>query len=120
MMEPLEVVLDWPNSKPKVKDRPRFVRATGRVYTPKETLDVEKALAEQWQAASLPTFDTQVAVAYEFTNDQIFIRVEDADDYVNRKLRGDLDNYEKLLNDALNKVAWEDDRLIVKLASKKL
>lgn len=36
------------------------------------------------------------------------------------KLRGDLDNYTKLIADALNGVAWIDDRQVVKLTAVKL
>lgn len=111
-------ILEW---KPKAKERPRFTK-TGRTYTPKATVDAEAALAQQWRDGGYPEYDADqlVSVRYEFSNEQIFVYVEEAEDYTQRQLRGDLDNYEKLVNDALNKVAWDDDRQIVKLASVKL
>jgi crossover junction endodeoxyribonuclease RusA len=35
-------------------------------------------------------------------------------------LRGDIDNYVKSILDALNGVAWEDDKQIIELTVKKL
>jgi Holliday junction resolvase RusA-like endonuclease len=111
----LETALAW---KPKVKDRPRW--ANGRMYTPKATQDAEKAIADQWRELELPTFDDLLAVEFDFTNENIFVRLFEAADYENRKLRGDVDNYLKLAGDALNGVAYVDDRQIVRLTGAKL
>jgi len=37
-----------------------------------------------------------------------------------KTLRGDLDNYVKLTLDALNGVAWEDDRQVVRISAVKV
>jgi len=114
----LNVELEWPNGKPKVKDRPRF--GGGRVYTPAATAKVEKALADQWETQGLPKFDGPIKVTLHFTNTHIFIEVDDCDDYENRSLRGDVDNYRKNVNDALNGVAWVDDKQIVCQVAEKI
>jgi len=36
------------------------------------------------------------------------------------KLRGDIDNYQKLIMDALNEEAWTDDRQVVEVQVVKL
>lgn len=116
MIDPiLETTLTW---KPKVKDRPRW--ANGRMYTPKPTQDAEKMLADQWREMELPTFEGLLAVEFDFSNEAIAVRMFDAADYTQRKLRGDVDNYLKLVGDALNEVAYVDDRQVVKLTGTKL
>jgi Holliday junction resolvase RusA-like endonuclease len=103
--------------KPKVKSRPAVNTKTRRAYTPKATREAERSLADQYDGPLLEGF---LRVEYVFENERIVMRVFEADDYVNRKLRGDVDNYQKLANDALNKVAWKDDRQIVDLRGRKL
>lgn len=48
------------------------------------------------------------------------IIVESMDIDVPSKLRGDLDNYLKLAFDALNGVAFDDDKQVVKITAVKL
>ena len=114
----LAATIPWPNGKPKVKDRPRF--ANNRVYTPKDTLVVEQAIADYWDDNDYPTFDQPIEVQVEFTNTDIRVSIFSALSHENKKLRGDLDNYLKLVLDALNEHAYTDDRIIVKLSGEKL
>lgn len=91
--------------KPQVKQRPRMTRR-GRVFTPEKTLLAEQALAEQYNG---PLFEGPVAVEMRFSIDHIGIHIADLDYEPIKGLRGDLDNYIKIL-DGLNGVAWNDDR----------
>jgi Holliday junction resolvase RusA-like endonuclease len=111
-----EVFVPW--DKPQVKERPRF--ANGRVYTPKKTLDAEKLIAEHWREYGLPKVDQPCEVELEFSNDGINVLIASCPDYVNRKLRGDLDNYVKIVLDALNDVAYTDDKHVVHIEARKL
>lgn len=108
-----EQTLTW---KPKVKDRPRFTKQ-GRTYTPKETLDAERAIAEQWAG---PRFEQPIAMGLDFTDTTITVRIAVVEDYLNRKLRGDLDNYQKLIWDGLNEHAYDDDRQVVSVQARKV
>jgi Holliday junction resolvase RusA-like endonuclease len=114
----LDVTLPW---TPQVKERPRFTKG-GRVYTPKRTLDAEATLVTLFRD-SVPDwdpFDQTCRVEWAFSNDQLGILLRAWPNYLNRKLRGDLDNYMKLASDALNGVLYTDDRLIVSTAAVKL
>lgn len=84
--------------EPKSKGRPRFTR-TGRAYTPKETVDAERAVVDVWRAAGSVMLDGRIGVECTFT--------------VGTMRRKDLDNMLKLVLDALNKLAFVDDSQIV-------
>jgi Holliday junction resolvase RusA-like endonuclease len=100
--------------KPKVKDRPRVTKFG--TFTPKATLDAERAIAEQYEG---PKFEGPIAVEFDFWNDRIFMRIIEVSDFTQRRLTGDVDNYLKLVGDGLNKIAYEDDKQIVDLRGRK-
>lgn len=106
---------DW---KPKAKARPRVTKHG--TYTDKATLDAERNLAEQYAASGGPKFEGPIAVTIDFSNDEVLLSIEPCEDYESRKLRGDIDNYTKLVLDALNRVAYDDDKQIVTLTIRKL
>lgn len=86
---------------PVPKERPRVVN--GRAYTPKRTQQ-----AEQWvrlHARALPCLGGPLRVRLAF--------------YRQNAVPCDLDNLAKLVQDALNGHAYEDDRQIVVLAASK-
>ena len=117
MNDVIKVRIPW---KPRAKGRPRF-SPTGVPYTPKETREAEEAFGRAFKEA-LPNhvpIDETVEVTYEFTNTHVDVTIAPHQRYEHRQLRGDIDNYLKLVNDALNKIAWTDDRLIVKLTGVK-
>lgn len=86
----------------KPKERPRITRKR-KAFTPKSTTDVEDAIAE-WIDANVdhPGFaDRHVKVSVTFRKDSISVWMKPARQ--RSKLRGDIDNYVKLLLDGLQK-----------------
>ena len=117
-MRNIEVKLPW---VPKAKERPRSTR-TGHTYTPAATRKAEALLASAFreEVGELWTpYDSPLSVEMEFWNDHVVLRIEEVEAYTQRKLRGDTDNYMKTVGDALNGVAWEDDRLITTIKGAK-
>ena len=86
--------------KPVPKGRPRFGK--GRAYTPRETMLAERAIAMSFRATSrAKPLTGKVGLEVEF--------------WYGDGRHGDLDNLVKTVSDALNGVAWVDDRQIVQL-----
>lgn len=91
-------VIEIPGT-PVPKQRPRLV--SGRVFTPSKTHAAEELIAWKARAAGarISTSDVSVTVGFYFTG----------------KRRGDIDNLVKTVLDALNGVAYVDDRQVVHL-----
>ena len=85
---------------PASKERPRF--ANGRAYTPATTRDAEKKVRECFEAALRTNQLSKSPVFNDFICLEVKFVLKD-------KRRRDLDNMVKLVQDALNKVAYEDD-----------
>lgn len=96
---------------PKVKGRPRLGRR-GRVFTPVATQEAEAIIAETWRNASGPKFNGPLNVEVDFHLKETIITVSESEHELSR-LRGDVDNYLKLVMDGLNTVAWDDDKQVV-------
>lgn len=100
--------------RPAVKQRPRMGR-NGRVYTPKATLEAEEQLIADYRG---PLFEGPIIVRMGFypdhTNVSIAERTEDPS-----PLRGDLDNYVKLVLDGLQGVAYANDRQVMAIQAHK-
>lgn len=105
--------------KPKTKERPRMTRR-GRAYTPKATTDAEDAIAEWIDKNKKRTkpFRGPVSVTMRFHKDHI--QVELRERTRTSKLRGDVDNYAKLVLDALQKShLLADDKQVVRIDATK-
>ena len=100
---------------PRAKQRPRtaFKNGNYRTFTPRETQQAEAHLAAQWVG---PPTEGPIAVVLVMTDTYIDVAIEACEEPTNPKLRrGDIDNYCKLICDALNGVAWQDDRQIARI-----
>ena len=106
---------------PHAKERPRSVLTKdGRhmTFTPKGTREAERMLGQQWVG---PPQEGPLAVSLALWDDRIEVCVGHCPEPESRKLkRGDIDNYSKLILDALNGVAWVDDRQIAAMSVRKM
>jgi len=93
--------------RPVPKGRPRLGRR-GRVFTPETTLNAEAVIRDGWQG---PIYEGVVQMMVEFSPDGTTVTVAPYDGLPS-KLRGDVDNYLKLLMDGLNGAAWADDKQV--------
>lgn len=99
------------------KGRARFVRATGRAYTPTATTDAMAQVQAAFLATGAPRAPRGVPVAVSVETERPLPkgrprRVESEPDVV----RPDADNVAKLVLDALNGVAWDDDTQVTALS----
>lgn len=82
----------------------------GKVFTPKATLEAENIIAAQYAG---PKFEGPISIEIVYDKDHQKITITELEGFENEaRLRGDLDNYIKLTLDALNGIAFEDDRQI--------
>ena len=116
------IVLD---GDPVAKGRPRFSRKSGATYTPVKTQRYEDRLAWAAQVVmrGLPLFDAALTVritVHKSVPDSWSVKKRAAAIAGATRPTGkpDVDNYAKCM-DALNKIVWTDDSLIVELNVKK-
>jgi Holliday junction resolvase RusA-like endonuclease len=99
------------------KGRPRFVRATGRTYTPAKTVTAERGIA-QFAAEAMrgrELFSTPVELDIIAAYSPPKTRTRAARSLPWARFRGsrpDIDNIIKGCLDALNGVVWVDDALV--------
>jgi len=91
--------------EPIPKGRPRTTR-TGHTYTPKRTAEAEADLAKQFKAE---------VVGGPFP---LSVPVEVVASFYTKSKTADLDNLLKLTLDALNEIAWKDDKQVVSIQAK--
>jgi len=102
--------------KPKTKERPRAQPGgKGRSFTPKATRDAEAAILAQYEG---PCFEGPISVVVHLHADHFDLRIFERE-APSKKWAGDLDNYLKLITDALNGHAYVDDKQIVTLVGVK-
>ena len=114
------------NTKPQGKARPRFSRKSGVVYTPKKTAKYEKAIATAYVDTGGKCIP---ADCYVSVNVSAFFPIPKSytkgkrlacKHNVNRPdKKPDMDNILKVVLDALNDVAYEDDKQVVELIGRK-
>jgi Holliday junction resolvase RusA-like endonuclease len=110
--------------KPQGKDRPRFVRATGRVYTPAETLRAEERIRVAWREVGGPVVSGPLSVFITASTprpkghcltDGVSLSAEGRRHPCPDNQKPDLDNVLKLCLDALNGHAFKDDVQVVQM-----
>ncbi len=114
---------------PIPKGRPRFVRGSGRVFTPQNTKEYEdrvrmltKQILGSWDSPVFPK-GTPVFVDIDFVikRPQRLERKKDPPGLLwAEQQRYDVDNLVKSVLDAFNELLWDDDRQVVGLRSRKL
>ena len=100
---------------PTAKSRPKFNGKTGRAYTPEKTSQKENEIAEKWFHPKLPKGqEFGIRVSCEFPRPKTHLNkdgeVKPGYAYAIPGPRIDVDNLLKLVLDALNGVAYDDDR----------
>lgn len=80
-----------------------------RVFTPARTLEAEAIIKSLYRG---PLYEVPVSMAIKFYVDKIELTITPLPEHTPSKLRGDLDNYVKLVSDALNGVGYLDDRQV--------
>src|SRR5579863_1288505 len=107
---------------PMGKQRARVLRS-GRSYTPKETVDLERLIAWECKKAMAQAKPLEgpirLAIEARFSPPVSWSKARITDTYW-KTSKPDLDNLTKLVKDALNHVAWADDAQIVELTCRKV
>lgn len=105
------------------KGRPRFVKATGRTYTPAKTVSYEASIAEA--AADVMDGATPITAPVGVKVQAVFPipaswpkKKKEAARWHTSKPDGD--NIAKAIGDALNGVVWKDDSQIARMAISKV
>ena len=110
--------------RPKGKGRPRMNRRTGHVYTPAATKEYESDIRQAFLRQGGESFcglpvSVQVEASYPMPKSWSKKQRDEArGTYCEHK--PDLDNVEKAVLDALNGVAWNDDKSVVVLIARKV
>lgn len=113
----IEIRLD---GDPVGKGRPRFVRATGRTYTPEKTASFEARLGYAAQAIMrnkqllagplvilVMAFRSVPASWSEKKKQKAILQ------YLHPTSKPDADNFLKIVMDSMNKVVWNDDSQVI-------
>ena len=114
------------DGKPQGKQRPRFSRISKTVYTPTKTAKYEKQIAKAYteSGGKCTPADCYVSVSVSafFPVPKSYSKKK-REDCLERILRPDkkpdMDNILKVVLDALNEVAYEDDKQVVELIGRK-
>ena len=112
---------------PQGKARPRFSRKSGTVYTPKKTAAYEKKIATEYQRNGGTCYSAgtyvRVHVKAVFPIPQSWSKAKRqlaADELLRPDKKPDIDNILKVVLDALNGVAYDDDKQVVCISCQKV
>lgn len=112
--------------KPQGKGRPRFSMKTKRVYTPEKTINYERQIREAYSKAGGKLFPEQcyirVTVDAYFKIPKSYTkgkRLACTHNIARPDKKPDMDNILKVVMDALNKVAYVDDKQVVEVRCRK-
>lgn len=114
---------------PVGKARPRFDTRTGRVYTPSRTVIAEDLIRAAWRDAGEPRLPNDAALMF-----RVEVELERPRSHLRRDgelsaaglrskwptRRPDVDNCLKLALDALNGVAFRDDKQVCEVFARRL
>lgn len=111
--------------EPQGKSRPRFNRSTGTAYTPKETKEYEKKVAESCRSACRGVMyhgAVSVAVTAYYGVPKSASRSAQMamlDDTRRPQKKPDIDNVVKVVLDGMTGVMFEDDKQVVSIVAAK-
>lgn len=83
------------------------------MFTPARTLAAEAYISELYAKLRGPFYDGPVMIEAIFRTTETEVTITPIDSEHTSKLRGDTDNYLKLLLDGLNGIAFEDDKCVM-------
>ena len=107
--------------EPKGKGRPRFVRATGRAITPKDTVNYETLVRMEYMAQCKnqrfedgAMLDMRIKAYYTIPQSKSKkVKAQMLANEIRPTKKPDMDNVVKMIADALNQVVYKDDTQIV-------
>jgi Holliday junction resolvase RusA-like endonuclease len=106
--------------QPQGKARPRFSKKSGTVYTPKNTADYEKEIREAYIKAGgkkIPAdcyVKIDIMAYFKIPKSYSKKKAMTCQHNINKPtVKPDVDNITKVVLDALNGVAYEDDKQVV-------
>lgn len=97
--------------RPRPKGRPRLGRG-GRVFTPKQTLEAEQAIRDEYVRQNAPFYDQPLQIDIVYSTVETEITLTPLGDHTT-KLTADVDNLIKTTLDGLQGAAFENDRIVM-------
>ncbi|MBM74811.1 MAG: hypothetical protein CMK59_05385 [Proteobacteria bacterium] len=115
------------NMEPVAKGRPRFIKSTGRTYTPAKTKEATKLISEHLVLRKLGKILKKDKTGEKKYGVAIYMRFLCSrpkrlgkGDRILKTTKPDVDNYIKLILDACNEAEiWEDDSMVVEVLGQK-
>lgn len=107
--------------EPKGKGRPRFVRATGKAITPRDTVLYENLVRLEYRNQCLDKkfgddemLEMEIKAFYRIPSSKSKkVKQQMKDNIIRPTKKPDMDNVVKIIADSLNNIAYKDDTQIV-------
>ena len=111
--------------KPVAKARPRVTMRGGkpRAYTPKKTADFEAMIRDHWRGFPIMEGPLHLSIVCYLEIPQSWSKKKKTQaehGEIEPTSRPDIDNYAKLVMDALNGIAYNDDSQVVRMIISKM